>query len=97
MTDTIPENVTMKPVASSQISAIGYDATTNQLYVDFGKPPKHSVYRYDNVDANLHAALMGEGVENHSVGRYFIRNIKNAPEKYPYAKLDLAQPEAEAQ
>ena len=80
MTDKIPDHVTMTPVTSSQISAIGHDAETRQMYVEFPKKTgPSSVYLYENV----------------SVGSHFIQNIKNAPIAFPFSKLDLAQPEAE--
>lgn len=102
MTDKIPDHVTMAPVVSSQIKSIGYDPQARHLYINFppGKknPEGHgSVYRYDGVDAEKHAALLGIAdpttglkVENHSIGRHFRRHIKSNPD-HPYKKLDIEQ------
>lgn len=102
MSDKIPDHVTMAPVQSSQIKAIGHDAQANHLYINFPPGKKNpdgmgSVYRYDGVDAAKHAALLGVAdpttglkVENHSIGRHFGQHIKANPD-HPYKKLDIAQ------
>lgn len=66
------------PVASSSIRAIGYDAETRQLYVQF-----HSgdVYVYAMVPRRAHRELMAAG----SIGGHFNREIRP---KYPYAQLE---------
>jgi hypothetical protein len=67
----IPANVEMKPVSSSNISAIGHDSETRILYVAFRN---NSVYLYHDVDADKHAALM----KADSVGGYLNAHIKGA-------------------
>lgn len=74
-----------QPVVSSQISAVGYDAETQVLEVEFknagGKP--NSVYQY----ANFPPEKWAEFQKAESVGSYFYRNIKNNPSVYPYRKV----------
>lgn len=91
MADTIPDHVAMQPVTSSQIKAIGHDVTANQLYIEFPKKSGRSVYRYDNVTADQHAALIGEGKADgeHSVGRHFGQHIKAKADDHPFTKLDM--------
>ena len=65
------------PVSSSDIHAIGYDAETQTLEVEF---IKGAVYQYTGVPANEHEAIMNAD----SKGRYFNANIKG---RYPHTKL----------
>jgi hypothetical protein len=65
------------PVNSSDIHAIGYDAETQTLEVEF---IKGAVYQYTGVPPNEHEAIMNAD----SKGRYFNANIKG---RYPHAKL----------
>ncbi len=93
MTDKIPDHVTMQPVESSQIKAIGHDPAASRLYVEFPPGKKNptargSVYSYENVPAEKHAALVGDGVKDHSIGRHFGQHIKSNPD-HPYKKLDI--------
>lgn len=79
--------ITMQPVTSSQIAAIGHAPELNILAIQF--PPKKStgvsdVYHYQNVDA----ALFAEFLAAESQGSFFIQRIKKFPELYSYAKLD---------
>jgi hypothetical protein len=94
--DSIPGHIAMNPVESSQIHSIGHDKDANKLYVQFknykGEPS--STYSYDNVPAADHAALLGQGVEGHSIGKHFGQNIKASPSKYPFTKLNLEPKEA---
>ena len=50
MADKIPDRVTMQPVESSQIKAIGHDSQENHLYVEFHpskkEPDKRSITIY---------------------------------------------------
>jgi len=65
----------LTPVESSNITAVDYDADKKHLDVHFktGAP-----WRYHDVPPEKHAGLMGEGVEDHSVGKYFHAHIKGA-------------------
>lgn len=64
-------------VVSSNISAIGYDAATQTLEIQF---LSGSVYQYYNVPQNMYEHLMAEG----SKGRFLNTYIKNA---YPYSRV----------
>lgn len=67
------------PVKSSQFQAVAYDAATKKMRIQF----KNSVYEYDNVQPEDHAALMASD----SKGSHFINTIKKQPEKFPFRKL----------
>lgn len=63
------------PVESSNIASIGYDPASRVLEVQFksgGKPG--SIYRYADVPADEHAALMAA----ESPGSHFSSNIRGA-------------------
>lgn len=62
--------VEMKPVKSSNISAIGFDAENKALHVSFRNGTS---YIYHDVDAEKHAALM----KADSVGSHFHAHIRN--------------------
>lgn len=64
-------------VASSNISAIGYNQATETLEVEF---LSGSVYQYYNVPQNIYDQLMAAG----SKGRFLNAYIKNA---YPYSRV----------
>ena len=57
-------------VKSSNIKAVGYDAETETLEVEF---KSGGVYQYNGVPAKAHKAFMGA----ESKGKYFHRKIKN--------------------
>ena len=64
-------------VASSNIAAVGYDAATETLEVQF---LNGSIYQYYNVPENMYDQLMKEG----SKGQFLNAYIKNA---YPYSRV----------
>ena len=74
-------------VESSLLSAIGYDAITQTLEIEFprkGQPVgSGSVYQYFGVPAEVHTAFMAA----ESKGKYFLANIKNQPQ-YPYKRIE---------
>lgn len=85
-----------QPVTSSQIESIGHNPETQELDIEFKRFSKkgqtekqNTVYRFQNVTQDEHAALIGA----ESIGRHFGQNIKPFQKKYPYRKLD----ETEAQ
>lgn len=81
--------ISLTPVQSSQIAAIGHDPNTNTLAVQFhgkGDAPG-SIYHYSGFSADDYKAFSGA----ESKGSFFIRNIKNQPKKYPYAKQEAKQ------
>ena len=67
----------MVPVSSSNLSAVGYDGQTKQLFIRF-----HSgaLYVYNNVPQSIYEGLMNAS----SHGQYHAAYIKNA---YPYRRL----------
>jgi hypothetical protein len=70
-------NVEMIVVSSSNVGAIGYDESTETLYVSFHN---NSTYIYKGV-----SIVEFEGLKNApSVGSYLHRNIKNL---YPYERI----------
>jgi hypothetical protein len=88
--------ITLKPVTSSQIAAIGHDAATNTLAVQFlprSDEREGSVYHYADVDA----AIYKDFSEAPSLGSYFYRHIKPDAARFPYLKVREAvkrEPEA---
>jgi len=74
------------PVTSSQVASIGYNPPTKELDVEFkgwGKNPKRSVYRYQNVGPELHAAILSAD----SIGNHINQTIKADKAKHPYQRL----------
>lgn len=71
------------PVKSSQIVAVGYDAGTKILEIEFPgrKDGPGSVYQYSAVPPETHQALMGAD----SVGRYFGVHIRG---KFAHKKME---------
>lgn len=67
--------MSLTPVKSSNIKAVGYDAEARTLTVQFKDGAQH---RYEDVSAEKHAGLMGEGTPGHSIGKYFHAHIKGA-------------------
>jgi hypothetical protein len=60
----------MIPVESSSIRAIGYDAATQRLYVEFHTGDR---YEYDGVGARAHHDL----VTAESIGAHFNHQVRN--------------------
>jgi len=74
---TIP----MQPVESSQIKAMGYDAESKTLAIEF---LGGGLYHYANVEPDTFAEMMLAP----SLGSYFYKNIKANKEKYQYKKIE---------
>ncbi len=101
-TETTPRPpITLSRVKSSQVAAIGYDPETRTLAMQFasrakadsgmGGPVEAAVYHYPDVSPETHAALLGVGVEGHSIGVAFGSLIKPlAFKKYPAEALPAA-------
>lgn len=70
----------MQPVVSSNIAAVGHDAATSTLRIQFNSG---SVYDYANVPASLFAELLAA----ESVGSFFSRAIKKNPTAYPFTPV----------
>jgi hypothetical protein len=78
--------ITMDSIESSQIEAIGFDAETQTLAIQFkakGTAPG-SLYRYSNVTAEDFAAFR----DAESIGSHFYRHIKPFKDKYPYVRIE---------
>lgn len=76
-------SIPLTPVTSSQISAIGYDESSNTLAIQFkrnGQPD--SIYHYANFTREDFIRFASAP----SIGSYFYANIKNNAAKYPYVK-----------
>ncbi|WP_186247358.1 KTSC domain-containing protein [Burkholderia gladioli] len=81
------KNIDTKPVESSQVHSIGYDAETETLAVRFkdrrnGSPTSlyhYSKFTHSNFNA-LHRAA--------SIGAYLHRHIKPFPERLPYTCIE---------
>lgn len=67
----------MLPVVSSNLSAVGYDAANQQLYVQFHSG---SVYVYSNVPQTIYKSLM----RAESKGSYHAAYIKHS---FPYRRI----------
>lgn len=74
--------MSLTPVKSSNIRAVGYDPKTKALTVAFHGGATHS---YADVPPEKHAGMMGSGKVGHSVGAYFHANIKG---QHKSKKLD---------
>ena len=71
-------NVDWKSVKSSNVEAVAHDPIENALHVRYRNG---GVYRYDGIDADKHAALMGAD----SIGSFLHNHIKG---KHSHAKVD---------
>lgn len=67
----------MRPVSSSNISAVGYDPDTETLRVQF---TNGSIYEYKNVPSVLFDEFLAAG----SLGSFLNRNIRYS---FPYEKI----------
>lgn len=77
--------ITMQPVVSSQLAAIGHCAETNTLAIEFiGKNGPGSLYHYQNFTAADFAAFAGA----ESVGKHFYARIKPFAEQFPYERIE---------
>lgn len=76
--------ITMAPVSSSQIAAIGHDPVTNTMAIQFkSKTGTGSVYHYSNVDAKAFNAFKTA----ESIGSHFGKHIKPHADKHPFVKV----------
>jgi hypothetical protein len=91
---TLHPEIPLKPVDSSQINAIGHDAETNTLAIQFKgwKGEIGATYHYANFTAEEYAAFHGA----ESLGRHFGKAIKPFADRYPYTKV-ADKPAAEDQ
>lgn len=85
------KNITLTPVTSSQISAIGHDPETKTLRIQFAtKNPEKpgSIYDYSNFSEEDYANFL----KSESKGKFFGAFIKSSPAKYPYTKVTTPAP-----
>lgn len=76
--------IAMQPVVSSQLAAIGHDAESNTLAIQFAsKTGAGSLYHYRNFTAEDFTAFAAA----ESVGKHFYAHIKPFAEKHPYEKI----------
>lgn len=76
-------DIALTPVESSQLHAIGHDAASNTLAIQFkGKDGGGSIYHY----ANFTSADYEKFRTADSLGSYFGKNIKRA-EAHPYTRV----------
>lgn len=83
-TSTPVLTIERKPVLSSNIKAIGYDAASKQLDVEFSSG---SVYRYSGVSPEAHASFISAP----SIGSHFARQIRNQFSSVDLATLDTSE------
>jgi len=77
--------VSLVPVISSQLAAVGYDAAARELVIKFhGADREGPVYSYDGVPLELAAALLSTP----SPGSFFHRHIRSGG--YRYRRLEAA-------
>lgn len=81
--------IPLTPVESHQIKAIGHDAATQTLAIQFkSRPPRiGSIYYYANVPATMFERFQAA----ESKGRFFGSEIKPFENLYPYEKQEAAQ------
>lgn len=71
----------LTPVESSNIRAIGYDATNKRLLVEFRNSGKPSTWAYEDVPADVHRAILGADLSpkdraKHSIGSTFSKLVR---------------------
>lgn len=74
LTDKPRPPITLSPVKSGQVKAIGYDPATETLAVSFNGGPG-SIYHYPGVKAETYA----EFLKAESIGKFFGAHIKALP------------------
>lgn len=82
-------SIPLMKVASSKIAAIGHDAASQTLAVQFftkGQPG--NVYHYSQFSAADYDAFSGA----ESIGKHFIAHIQPAKDKYPYVNMGVPSP-----
>lgn len=71
--------IALFPVESSQVGAIGYDAATKTIAVQFRRGNR-AIYHYPNVEPETFEAFRSA----ESIGTYFGQHLKALPfEKFP--------------
>jgi hypothetical protein len=82
-------SIPLMKVASSQISAIGHDAASETLAIQFfHKCQPGNVYHYRNFSVAEYTAFAGA----ESIGRHFKLHVKPHAEKHPYQNMGVPAP-----
>jgi len=77
--------ITMQPVTSNQVAAIGYDPATKTLAVTFTRGAG-AIYHYPNVEPEVHAEFLAA----ESIGSFFGKHIKSLPFEKFQAPVEAA-------
>lgn len=84
MTTKKHPDITLQPINSSQIHAIGHHPETNTLAIQFkSKSGTGSIYHYQNFTP----AMFAEFQKAESIGLHFKNSIKNEKDKHPFTKI----------
>ena len=94
-------SITLTPVESSQIEAIGHDPESNTLAIRFkafrGKAGELSDYKGEQGALYHYANVTTEDFEAfrdaESIGRHFKQVIKPDTEKFPFTRIDESKKE----
>lgn len=79
-------SIPLTPVKSSKLFAIGYDAASLTLAVQFfAKGAPGSVYHYADFTAAEYAAFASA----ESVGKHFLAHVQPHKEKHPYVNMGV--------
>ncbi len=79
-------SIALTPVKSSKLHAIGHDAASQTLAIQFfAKGAPGNVYHYANFTAQEFTAFSGA----ESVGKHFIAHIQPHKEKHPYQNMGV--------
>lgn len=82
-------SIPLMKVESSQIAAIGHDAASQTLAIQFfHKGAPGNVYHYGNFTAEEYTAFAGA----ESIGRHFKQHIKPHDVKHPYQNMGVPSP-----
>ena len=83
-------DIPLTEVESSQIHALGHDAETNTLAVQFkSKGGPGNVYHYSNVPVEKFEAMLSAD----SIGRHFGSEIKGKVDDHPFTKIEPVKAE----
>ena len=79
-------SIALTPVKSSKLHAIGHDAASQTLAIQFfAKGAPGNVYHYANFTAQEFTAFAGA----ESVGKHFIAHIQPHKDKHPYVNMGV--------
>lgn len=84
-------NISLAPVDSSQIAAVGHDSPSETLAIQFRGKGNHpgAIYHYNPVPLGMYEDLIGA----ESIGKFFGMHIKGKP-GISYRKIETEKEEA---